>query len=203
MKTISFLTLGCRANQAESNEYLQSMLEAGWEVIDFDNNLAEVYVINTCTVTNEAERQSRKLIRKISRNNPNSKIIVTGCSSKYLESNKDIKDKVSLFIPNLEKDKLIERLYKYLGIEKDLNTISLIPPVEKSETTRLNIKIADGCNWACSFCIIPRVRGKLRSLNEETIIEKVKLAEKLGYKEIVLTAIQLGGYGKDFGKKWS
>jgi threonylcarbamoyladenosine tRNA methylthiotransferase MtaB len=201
MKTISFLTLGCRANQAESNEYLQSMLEAGWEVLDFDNYLSEVYVVNTCTVTNEAERQSRQLIRKINKNNPNSKIIVTGCSSRYLENNKDVKDKVSLFIPNLEKDKLVERLYSYLGIEKDLNTVTLIPPVEKSDTTRLNIKISDGCNWACSFCIIPRVRGKLRSLTEKDILDKVKLAEKLGYKEIVLTAIQLGGYGKDFGKK--
>jgi threonylcarbamoyladenosine tRNA methylthiotransferase MtaB len=201
MKTISFLTLGCRANQSESNEYLQSMLEAGWEVLDSDNNLSEVYVVNTCTVTNEAERQSRQLIRKIKKNNPNSKIIVTGCSSRYLENNKEIKEKVSLFIPNLEKDKFIERLYSYLGIEKDLNSVSLIPPVEKSDTTRLNIKIADGCNWACSFCIIPRVRGKLRSLTEEDVLNKVKLAEKLGYKEIVLTAIQLGGYGKDFGKR--
>lgn len=200
MKTVSFITLGCRANQAESNEYNESMLEAGWEVLDPNLNLSSAYVINTCTVTNEAERQSRQLIRKIAKHNPNSKIIVTGCSSKYLESNRDVKSKVSLFIPNLEKDKLVTRLYDHLGIEKEFDALGVIPPVEKSETTRLNLKISDGCNWGCSFCIIPRVRGKLRSMPEEAVLQKIKKAEQMGYKEIVLTAIQLGGYGKDLGK---
>lgn len=200
MKTISFVALGCRTNQAENSEYLQSMLEAGWEVLDADLNGSDVYVINTCTVTNEAEKQSRQLIRRFARNNPNSKLIVTGCSSKYLENNKDINSVVSLFVPNLEKNKLVERIYQHLGIEKEFNPLDAIPPVEDSETTRLNLKISDGCNWACSFCIIPRVRGKLRSMSEAEVMAKAKRAEVLGYKEIVLTAIQLGGYGKDFGK---
>lgn len=200
MKTISFVTLGCRANQAENSEYHQSMLEAGWEVLDAESNLSDVYVINTCTVTNEAERQSRQTIRKFHKNNPNSKIVVTGCSSKYLEANKDITEVVSLFVPNLEKNKFVQRLYDHLGIEKDFNPLDAIPPVELSETTRLNLKISDGCNWACSFCIIPRTRGKLRSLSEDEIIAKAKRAEEMGFKEIVLTAIQLGGYGKDMGR---
>jgi threonylcarbamoyladenosine tRNA methylthiotransferase MtaB len=200
MKTISFVALGCRTNQAENSEYHQSMLEAGWEVLDADLNAADAFVINTCTVTNEAEKQSRQLIRKFSRNNPNAKLIVTGCSSKYLENNKDITSAVSLFVPNLEKNKLVERIYQHLGIEKEFNPLEAIPPVENSETTRLNLKISDGCNWACSFCIIPRVRGKLRSMSETEVLAKAKRAEALGYKEIVLTAIQLGGYGKDFGK---
>ncbi|MFN4150049.1 MAG: tRNA (N(6)-L-threonylcarbamoyladenosine(37)-C(2))-methylthiotransferase MtaB, partial [Candidatus Sericytochromatia bacterium] len=88
MKTVSFVALGCRANQAENSEYHQSMLEAGWEVLDPTLNESSVYVVNTCTVTNEAERQSRQLIRKLHKNNPASKIVVTGCSSKYLENNK-------------------------------------------------------------------------------------------------------------------
>ena len=200
MKTISFVVLGCRANQAENTEYHQSMLEAGWEVLDSSLNSSDVYVINTCTVTNEAERQSRQTIRKFKKNNPNSQLIVTGCSSKYLESNKDITSMVSLFVPNLSKDKLVERVYEHLGIEKEFNPIEAIPPVENAETTRLNLKISDGCNWACSFCIIPRVRGKLRSISEDEVMAKAKRAEELGYKEIVLTAIQLGGYGKDLGR---
>lgn len=200
MKTISFVALGCRTNQAENSEYIQSMLEAGWEVLDPSVHSSEVYVINTCTVTNEAERQSRQLIRKFARKNPNSKIIVTGCSGKYLEHNKEISSIVSLFIPNIEKSHLVERLYKFLGIEKEFNSPDSIPPVEESETTRLNLKISDGCNWSCSYCIIPRVRGKLRSLTEDEVIAKTKRAEEMGYKEIILTAIQLGGYGKDFGK---
>ncbi len=200
MKTISFVALGCRANQAENTEYHQSMLEAGWEVLEPDLNSSDVYVINTCTVTNEAERQSRQLIRKFSKNNPNSKLIITGCSSKYLENNKEIVSAVSLFVPNLEKHKFVERIYRHLGIEKEFNPLDAIPPVTDSETTRLNLKISDGCNWACSFCIIPRVRGKLRSMNPEEVLAKARRAEELGYKEIVLTAIQLGGYGKDFGK---
>jgi threonylcarbamoyladenosine tRNA methylthiotransferase MtaB len=200
MKTISFVALGCRTNQAENSEYHQSMLEAGWEVLDADLNSADVYVINTCTVTNEAEKQSRQLIRKFARNNPNSKLIVTGCSSKYLENNRDITSVVSLFVPNLAKDKLVERIYQHLGIEKEFNPLAAIPPVQDSETTRLNLKISDGCNWACSFCIIPRVRGKLRSMSETDVLARAKRAEALGYKEIVLTAIQLGGYGKDFGE---
>lgn len=201
MKTVSFVALGCRANQAENSEYHQSMLEAGWEVLDPTLNEASVYVVNTCTVTNEAERQSRQLIRKLHKNNPTSKIVVTGCSSKYLENNKDVSSVVDLFIPNLQKEKLVERLYTYLGVEKDFNPLDSIPPVLESDTTRLNMKISDGCNWACSFCIIPRVRGKLRSISEDDVIARAKRAEEMGYKEIVLTAIQLGGYGKDLGKE--
>lgn len=200
MKTISFVTLGCRANQAENTEYHQGMLEAGWEILEPENNSSAVYVVNTCTVTNEAERQSRQTIRKLSKNNPLAKIIVTGCSSKYIEENKNIASEVSLFVPNLDKDNFMKRLYNHLGIEKDFNPIDTIPPIENSDTTRLNLKISDGCNWACSFCIIPRTRGKLRSLPEDEIIEKAKRAEEMGFKEIVLTAIQLGGYGKDKGK---
>ncbi|MBC7474243.1 MAG: tRNA (N(6)-L-threonylcarbamoyladenosine(37)-C(2))-methylthiotransferase MtaB [Candidatus Sericytochromatia bacterium] len=200
MKTISFVTLGCRANQAENSEYHQSMLEAGWEVLDAESNSSEVYVINTCTVTNEAERQSRQTIKKYAKNNPNSKLIVTGCSSKYLENNKDITSIVSLFVPNLQKDKFVQRVYDHLGIEKDFNPLDSIPRLENTDTTRLNLKISDGCNWACSFCIIPRTRGKLRSLSEDDIVTKAKRAEEMGYKEIVLTAIQLGGYGKDLGR---
>lgn len=200
MKTISFVTLGCRANQAEHSEYHQSMLEAGWEVLEPDNNASSVYVVNTCTVTNEAERQSRQMIRKLSKNNPHAKIVVTGCSSKYLEANKGIASEVSLFVPNLDKDNFVKRLYTHLGIEKDFNPLETIPPIEKSDTTRLNLKISDGCNWACSFCIIPRTRGKLRSLSEDDIVAKAIRAEQMGFKEIVLTAIQLGGYGKDLGR---
>jgi len=200
MKTISFVTLGCRANQAENTEYHQGMLEAGWEILEPENNSSAVYVVNTCTVTNEAERQSRQMIRKLSKNNPLAKIVVTGCSSKYIEENKNIASEVSLFVPNLDKDNFMKRLYNHLGIEKDFNPIDTIPPIENSDTTRLNLKISDGCNWACSFCIIPRTRGKLRSLPEDEIIEKAKRAEEMGFKEIVLTAIQLGGYGKDKGK---
>ena len=198
--TISFIALGCRANQAENSEYHQGMLEVGWEVIDHDLNNSDVYVINTCTVTNEAERQSRQLIRKIIRKNPDSKIIVTGCSTKYLQANTEIASNIDLFIPNLDKDKFLNRLYNYLDIEKDFTPVDFIPHVEDSDTTRLNIKITDGCNWACSYCIIPRVRGKLRSISEDEIIARVKKAEEMGYKEVVLTGIQLGGYGKDFGK---
>ncbi len=199
MKTISFVTLGCRANQAESSEYNQGMLDAGWEVLDAENNASSVYVINTCTVTNEAEKQSRQMIRRLARNNPLSKIVVTGCSSRYLENSKSISSEVSLFVPNMDKQNFVKRLYEHLGIEKEFNSIDSIPPIEKSDLTRLNLKISDGCNWACSFCIIPRTRGKLRSLSEDDIVAKAKRAEEMGFKEIVLTAIQLGGYGKDMG----
>lgn len=200
MKTISFVTLGCRANQAENSEYHQSMLEAGWEVLDAESNASSVYVVNTCTVTNEAEKQSRQMIRRLARNNPLAKIVVTGCSSRYLEGNKGISSEVSLFVPNMDKNNFVKRLYTHLGIEKDFNPLESIPPIEKSDATRLNLKISDGCNWACSFCIIPRTRGKLRSLPEDDIIAKAKRAEEMGFKEIVLTAIQLGGYGKDLGR---
>lgn len=200
MKTISFVTLGCRANQAENTEYHQGMLEAGWEILEPDNNSSSVYVVNTCTVTNEAERQSRQMIRRLAKNNPLAKIVVTGCSSKYIEESKNLSNEVSLFVPNMDKHNFMQRLYNHLGIEKDFNPIDTIPTIEDSDTTRLNLKISDGCNWACSFCIIPRTRGKLRSLSEDEIIAKAQRAEQMGFKELVLTAIQLGGYGKDKGK---
>ncbi|MFN8578146.1 MAG: tRNA (N(6)-L-threonylcarbamoyladenosine(37)-C(2))-methylthiotransferase MtaB [Candidatus Sericytochromatia bacterium] len=199
MKTISFVTLGCRANQAEHTEYHQGMLEAGWEILEPENS-PDVFVVNTCTVTNEAERQSRQMIRRLYKHNPLAKIVVTGCSSKYIEESKNLSSEVSLFVPNMDKHNFMQRLYNHLGIEKEFNPIDTIPTIEDSDTTRLNLKISDGCNWACSFCIIPRTRGKLRSLSEDEIVSKAQRAEQMGFKEIVLTAIQLGGYGKDKGR---
>lgn len=215
-KSIAFFSLGCKVNQAENLSYLEQCRKLNFKPVDFRQK-ADIYVINTCAVTKEAERQSYQYIRRALRLNPFAFIVVTGCVIKNealvgepVESIKikgiDAESVLKILtIPNIEKEKLIEKIYNFLIKDSSYGNIEILndinfPPPEESPLVRLNLKITDGCENYCTYCIIPYRRGKVRSLSIEQVIELINKAENIGYKEIVLTGINLGAYGKDFDK---
>lgn len=197
-RTVAFLSLGCRVNQAEESTYRQHSLENGWTLVDF-RQVADIYIVNTCAVTLEAERQSRQMIRQAKRRNPEARIVVTGCAGRSLERHPEIKEVADLFVPNLTKDNLVSQLQQFLGEAPHPGFDYHFPPVSVSKTTRLNLKITDGCFESCAFCIIPARRGTVRSLPEDQVIERLNAAAELGYQEAILTGVHLGAYGHEHG----
>lgn len=198
-RTVAFLSLGCRVNQAEESTYRQHSLESGWTLVDF-RQPADIYIVNTCAVTLEAERQSRQMVRQAKRRNPEAKIVVTGCAGRSLERHPGMQEVADLFVPNLHKDNLVEQLQQFLGEAPHPQFDYYFPPVSESKTTRLNLKITDGCFESCAFCIIPSRRGTVRSLPEDEVIRRLQAAHELGYKEAILTGVHLGAYGHEHGE---
>ncbi len=198
-RTVAFLSLGCRVNQAEESTYRQHSLESGWTLVDF-RQPADIYIVNTCAVTLEAERQSRQMVRQAKRRNPEAKIVVTGCAGRALERHPGMQEVADLFVPNLHKDNLVEQLQQFLGEAPHPQFDYYFPPVSESKTTRLNLKITDGCFESCAFCIIPSRRGTVRSLPEDEVIRRLQAAHELGYKEAILTGVHLGAYGHEHGE---
>ncbi|HEY9844555.1 MAG TPA: MiaB/RimO family radical SAM methylthiotransferase, partial [Candidatus Obscuribacterales bacterium] len=197
-RTVAFLSLGCRVNQAEENSYRAHSLASGWQIVDFRQR-ADFYIVNTCAVTLEAERQSRQMIRQAKRRNPEARIVVTGCAGRSLEQHPEIRQIADLFIPNLQKDQLVEQLQQFLGETPHPGFEFHFPPVTLSRTTRLNLKITDGCFESCAFCIIPSRRGTVRSLPADEVIRRLHAARELGYREAVLSGVHLGAYGHEQG----
>ncbi|RKY02905.1 MAG: tRNA (N(6)-L-threonylcarbamoyladenosine(37)-C(2))-methylthiotransferase MtaB [Spirochaetes bacterium] len=191
MNRCLFKTLGCKTNQYETQLLREQFLENGFSEVD-DVNEADLLIINTCTVTSNSDKKSERLIRSLIRKNPKARVIVTGCCVDNPYSRvKDIKD-VDLFIANKDKDKIISYI-------KDdyVNSIDTIKSF--SIRDRAFVKIQDGCNNFCSYCIIPYTRGKPVSRDLKKIEEEVRNLTKSGYKEIVLTGIHIGLYGYDLG----
>mgnify|MGYP005838285573 CR=1 FL=1 len=184
----SILTLGCKANQSESIEIESYLRSAGYRIVDL-NESPEICIINTCTVTAKSDYQSRQLIKRAIK--AGSKVYVTGC---YSEINKDEVERLDgLFriIPNDKKYLIIEELTS----KNSINTLDFT-----SGRSRYFFKIQDGCNYSCSYCIIPKARGRSRSLDPELIIERIREVSHY-YREVVLTGIHLGTYGYDFKPK--
>ena len=191
MNRCLFKTLGCKTNQYETQLLREQFLENGFSEVD-DVNEADLFIINTCTVTSNSDKKSERLIRSLIRKNPKARVIVTGCCVDNPYSRvKDIKD-VDLFIANKDKNKIISYI-------KDdyVNSIDTIKSF--SIRDRAFVKIQDGCNNFCSYCIIPYTRGKPVSRDLKKIEEEVRNLTKSGYKEIVLTGIHIGLYGYDLG----
>ncbi len=195
-RSVAFLALGCRLNQAEESTYREHSLESGWKIVDF-RQVADIYIVNTCAVTLEAERQSRQMIRQARRRNPQATVVVTGCAGRSLQGHPEMEGVADLYIPNLDKEQLVPQLRQFLGEELHPHFERPFPPVAESRTTRLNLKVADGCFESCAFCIIPARRGTVRSLQIDEIIKRIQLAETLGYQEVVLTAVHLGALGHE------
>jgi threonylcarbamoyladenosine tRNA methylthiotransferase MtaB len=198
---ISLLTLGCKVNQAEVSLIEGALRESGFEVVGLAES-PEICVINTCTVTARSDYQSRQLIRKARR--AGARVMVTGCYSEL----------------NRERVEEMEGVHKVVGNENKLNIINMIreldvgAPLSRGQAvltypgasgsrTRLFLKVQDGCDHACSYCVIPRARGGPRSLRPEEVLRQVKAALGMGYKEVVLTGIHLGLYGRDLGPSWT
>lgn len=197
---VGICTLGCKVNIYESELVISLLKNNNYEIVDF-NDKADVYIINTCSVTNESDKKSRKMINRARNNNSDSIIVVMGC---YSQLNHDVID-ADIVIGNKDKSKIIELIEEYKKEKEKKKVIYDLTKVEfeKMEIkdfenhTRAFVKIQDGCNAFCSYCIIPYARGRVRSKNKEDVISEVTNLVNIGYKEIVLTGIHTGRYGID------
>ena len=203
MMKCSLHNLGCKVNSYETQAMQQMMEEAGYEIVPFGEAKSDVYIINTCSVTNMADRKSRQMIHRARKLNPEALIVATGC---YVESAKDLLDKdIDIVIGNNEKSRLLDILTGFLQ-EKQSNCLEDMGKVSNydemkltkpEEHTRAYVKIQDGCNRFCSYCIIPYVRGRIRSREVDDVINEITSISNNGCKEIVLTGIHLSSYGLD------
>ena len=201
---VAIYTLGCKVNLYESEVIMNSFKKSGYEIVDFEDN-ADIVIINTCTVTNTSDKKSRNIIRQAVKKHENAVIVVMGCYSQVRSA--DIKeiDGVDIIIGNTKKSKAVSLVEEYLKNKKSITEIDNImhtdfEPMELDtfETrTRAFVKIQDGCNNFCSYCIIPYSRGNIRSKEKDDVVSEIKCLVKNGYKEVVLTGIHTGHYGKD------
>jgi threonylcarbamoyladenosine tRNA methylthiotransferase MtaB len=205
IKTVACSTLGCKVNQYETSAIERLFAEKGYEITDFDHR-ADVYVINTCTVTHMGDRKSRQLIRRATRLNPDATIVVTGCYAQTAPG--EIMDipGVDIVVGTRDRAKIAELVEGVSKGEGPLNAVTDImsadafeelPPALLQNRVRAFLKIQEGCDNYCSYCIVPYARGPLRSRSMESILEETKKLLDQGYKEIVLTGIHTGAYGKD------
>lgn len=202
---VAFLTLGCKVNTYETNAMKLLFKEANYTVVDFSEK-ADIYIVNTCSVTNMADRKSRQMLHKAKKQNPNAVIVAAGC---YVQAAKDLLEQdetIDVIIGNSQKHHIVEMVEEYLADHSHRSFIVDVSDNPSYETmhiedagdrTRAFIKIQDGCNQFCSYCIIPYARGRVRSRKEKDILSEVELLVSNGYKEIVLNGIHLSSYGAD------
>ena len=204
-KKIAITTLGCKVNQYDSASMEEALWEKGHKIVGFHTH-ADIYIVNTCTVTQKTDYQSRQLIRRAQKRNPHSKIIVTGCYAQIAPQVIAQVPGVSLILGNAQKQQIVDFITNNLGekspqiIVSDINqeTCFSDPPLYSFiHHTRAFLKIQDGCEAFCSYCIVPYVRGKYRSLDPEEVLKRLFILSKAGFKEVVLSGIHLGAYGID------
>lgn len=204
-KSVAFHTLGCKVNHYETEGIWNMFKDAGYERVDFEKT-ADVYVVNTCTVTNTGDKKSRQVIRRAVRNNPEAIICVTGCYAQTSPGEVMEIPGVDVVVGTQNRKNMIELIEQHEETRLPVNGVKNIMknrvfeemdvPVF-SDRTRASLKIQEGCNNFCTFCIIPWSRGLLRSRDPENVIEQAQKLVESGYKEIVLTGIHTAGYGED------
>ena len=203
-KRVAFISLGCKVNQYETNAMSQEFLSKGYDVVEFDD-VADIYIVNTCTVTNVADRKSRQMLRRVKEINPEAVLVATGC---YAQVGKDELEKINdidLIIGNNEKKDIVDIIENY---QNEANAIITDVMHQKeyvefgtttyTEKTRAVVKIQDGCDRFCTYCIIPYARGRVRSRKIENVVAEVEQIVDNGIKEVVITGIHIASYGKDF-----
>jgi threonylcarbamoyladenosine tRNA methylthiotransferase MtaB len=202
---VALHTLGCKVNYYDTEAIWQLFAHAGYERVDFTEN-ADVYVINTCTVTHEGDRKSRQMIRRAVRHNPDAVVVVTGCYAQIAAGEVLGIDGVDLVVGNQYRTQMMEWIEKVRIERRPYNAVVPILAQKEFEDmdvpafverTRATLKIEDGCNHFCTFCIIPYARGLVRSRKPESVIRQARRLADAGYHEIVLTGIHTGGYGED------
>ena len=204
MKTIAFHTLGCKVNTYESNAMLKIFNEAGYQEVDF-KEIADVYVINTCTVTNTGDSKSRQMIRKAIRKNPQATVCVVGCYSQIAPEEIEQIEGVGVVLGTQHRKDIVKYVDEYLKTGKPVIKVDNVMNLKKFEdlnidrfkNTRDFLKIQDGCNNFCTYCIIPYARGRVRSRDKDSVLNQAKTLVANGYVEIVLTGIHTAGYGED------
>ena len=216
MKTVAFITLGCKVNQYETNAMTQQFIEKGYKVVDHTKE-ADIYIVNTCTVTNMSDRKSRQMLRRVKELNKKAIVVACGCYAQVAKEELEKVEEINLVLGNNEKKEIVEHIEKYI---KSKNTEKqTIPEVQTedvmnqkefvefgditfTEKTRAVIKIQDGCDRFCSYCIIPYARGRVRSRKPEHILSEIQKIAKEGIKEVVITGIHIASYGKDFKQEY-
>lgn len=204
MRTVAFYTLGCKVNQYETEAMTELFKNSGYIILPFDS-AADIYVINTCTVTSMSDRKSRQIIRRAKKTNPDAVIAVTGCYAQTAPDDIAKIEGVNIIIGTNERGKIVELIenldnspcrtvVKNIMNSHDFEELSI---TSYSERTRAYIKIQEGCNQFCSYCIIPYARGPIRSREPEKVIEEIKTIVKNGFSEIILTGIHVASYGAD------
>ncbi|MCC2152631.1 tRNA (N(6)-L-threonylcarbamoyladenosine(37)-C(2))-methylthiotransferase MtaB [Blautia fusiformis] len=204
---VALHNLGCKVNAYEIEAMQQLLEEAGYEIVPFEPG-ADIYVINTCTVTNIADRKSRQMLHKAKKMNPEAIVVATGC---YVQTGGEKLEKdeaIDLVLGNNQKINIVEALAEYaenkpghgshvikINQTKEYEDLSID---HTAEHVRAYIKVQDGCNQFCTYCIIPYARGRVRSRNIESVLKEVRALAEKGYKEVVLTGIHLSSYGVDF-----
>ena len=228
-KKVAFLTLGCKVNQYETNAMIQDFIKNGYKLVEFDEK-ADVYVVNTCTVTNMADRKSRQMLRKVKELNANAILVAVGCYAQVAREDLEKIPEINLILGTNEKKDIVEYVNKMLinALENDkkANLISVKlengkTPSQKNrveeiqdvmhceeytefgdvtftEKTRAVIKVQDGCDRFCSYCIIPYARGHIRSRKPQSVVSEIKKIAQKGIKEVVITGIHLTSYGRNF-----
>ncbi|HYE81184.1 MAG TPA: tRNA (N(6)-L-threonylcarbamoyladenosine(37)-C(2))-methylthiotransferase MtaB [Clostridia bacterium] len=207
MRKVAFYTLGCKVNQYETEAMTESFENAGYETVDY-TEYADVYVINTCTVTNMGDRKSRQIIRRALDINPDAFVAVVGCYSQIAPGEVLEIPGVSLVVGTNERSRIVELVEYARSKEEKLNLVNDIMEVREFEEmsiknyksrTRAFLKIQEGCDQYCTYCIIPYARGHIRSRRPDSILAEVKELAEGGFREVVLTGIHVASYGKDLG----
>ena len=223
-KKVAFLTLGCKVNSYETDAMEQLFIKSGYKIVKF-NEQADIYIVNTCSVTNMADRKSRQMLHKAKKNNSNALVVAVGCYVQAAPEEVMKDDAIDIIVGNNKKKDIVEIVEKYIEDNYsdniithnedfyNLNSVIDINDTKGSvqyeeleikqtdENTRAYIKIQDGCNQFCSYCIIPYVRGRIRSRKLGDILQEVNSLAQTGYKEVVLTGIHISSYGLDFEKE--
>ncbi|PAB58936.1 tRNA (N(6)-L-threonylcarbamoyladenosine(37)-C(2))-methylthiotransferase MtaB [Anaeromicrobium sediminis] len=208
MGKVAFYTLGCKVNQYETEAMTELFEKNGYNVVESEE-VADVYVINTCTVTNLGDRKSRQFIRRCKRKNPDSIVAVVGCYSQTAPDEVSKIEEVDVILGTNDRNKIVDYVKKKKKQKEKINVVTDIMQVRDFEEmtidnikgkTRAFLKIQEGCNQYCSYCIIPYARGPIRSRKLDDIIKEVKRLVENGFKEVVLTGIHVASYGKDLDK---
>ena len=206
IKKVAFITLGCKVNQYETNAMAQKFIEKGYTVIE-EKEKADIYVINTCTVTNMSDRKSRQMLRRVKETNPNAIVVAVGCYVQVAKKELEQIPEIDIILGNNEKADIVTYVENYIKdnikkaeIDDVLHKTDFVEfgDITFTEKTRAVIKVQDGCDRFCSYCIIPYARGRVRSRRPEHIISEVKAIAQKGIKEIIITGIHIASYGKDF-----
>ena len=211
MKKVSFYTLGCKVNQYETNAMAQKFKEAGYEIVEVNDDVSDICVINTCTVTNMSDRKSRQILRKVKEKNQDAIIAAVGCYAQVAKDDLKKMPEIDIVLGNEEKANIVKYVEEFISnrnnkiveiediaSKKEFEDMGQITYTEK---TRAVIKVQDGCNQFCSYCIIPYARGRVRSRKMDSIIHEITQIAQKGIKEVVITGIHVASYGRDFGNE--
>ncbi len=210
MKKIAFFTLGCKVNQYETNAMIQKFENEGYEIVHIEEN-PDVCIVNTCTVTNMSDRKSRQVLRRIKEKNSNSIVVAVGCYAQVAKDELEKIEEIDLVLGNNEKNEIVKYVEEFENQRKKISEITDVlhqkefldfGPTTYTEKTRAVIKVQDGCDRFCSYCIIPYARGRVRSRNPKKIIEEITKISEKGIKEVVVTGIHIASYGKDFDEEY-